>query len=618
MKSESCRFNIPLRPERDALLTDFGKKKLDQQYLMPGESYQDCFMRVAQAFADDHAHAERMYDYISRHWMMPATPVLANGGTKRGLPISCFLNECTDSLEGILDMWNDNAWMAANGGGIGSYWGNVRGLGEPLGRNGTSAGIIPFINVSDRLTLAISQGSLRRGSTAAYLPIHHPEIEEFIEIRKPTGGDYNRRALNIHHGVVITDAFMQAVENDELYDLMSPHTGHVIHRISARNVWCKILKTRLETGEPYLLFIDTVNRSIPKHHQKLGLNVKTSNLCSEITLPTGIDHLGNNRTAVCCLSSVNLRYFLEWEKHPTFIQDCARFLDNVLQSYIDAVHHAHQTQNKGAFFSPLSAAYSAQRERSIGLGVMGWHTFLQNLMVPMNSVMAHVWNKRIFSHIDRCMRESSHQLALERGACPDAAECGMNERFSNATTIAPTASIADICAEVSPGIESIFSNACVRKTLGGTTAFRNRALEALLEQKGCNTPEIWTSIIENGGSVQHLTCLNAHEKEVFLTAFEINQEDIVDLASERQPFISQSQSLNLFFFSNAHKKYIHRVHWRAWKKGVKSVYYARSMSGQRAETEGSARKILANETARLHQTPSSSLPLNYDECSSCQ
>src|SRR6478735_5821580 len=328
------RFEVKTDTARDALLTDFGKETLRDRYLLPGESYQDLFARVAAAYSDDQDHAQRVYDYISRLWFMPATPVLSNGGTGRGLPISCYLNSVDDSLEGIVGTWNENVWLASRGGGIGTYWGNVRGIGEPVGLNGKTSGIIPFVRVMDSLTLAISQGSLRRGSAAVYLDISHPEIEEFLEIRKPSG-DFNRKALNLHHGVLITDAFMEAVRAGEEWVLRSPKDGSERARVDARALFQKLVETRLATGEPYIVFSDTVNRMMPKHHRDLGLKVSTSNLCSEITLPTGRDHLGNDRTAVCCLSSLNLEKWDEWQGDKPFIEDVMRFLDNVLQDYID-------------------------------------------------------------------------------------------------------------------------------------------------------------------------------------------------------------------------------------------------------------------------------------------
>lgn len=362
--------SVQVDRSRDALLTEFGKVTLEDRYLLPGESYQDMFARVSEAFADDADHAQRLYDYMSKLWFMPATPVLSNGGADRGLPISCFLNQVGDSLDDIVNTWTENVWLASNGGGIGTYWGNVRSIGEKVGNSGQTSGIIPFIRVMDSLTLAISQGSLRRGSAACYLDVHHPEIEEFLEVRKPSG-DFNRKSLNLHHGINITDAFMEAVKNDEEFDLLSPKSGEPLRKVNARKIWQKILELRIQTGEPYLLFTDTVNNAMPAHQRKLGLKVTQSNLCSEITLPTGIDHNGEDRTAVCCLSSLNAEKFMEWSKHETFLEDVYRFLDNVLQDFIDRAPP-----------EMARAVYSAKRERSVGLGLMGYHSFLQSLNLP--------------------------------------------------------------------------------------------------------------------------------------------------------------------------------------------------------------------------------------------
>lgn len=568
---------------RNSRLTAFGVSTLEDRYLMPGEDPQDMFARVAMQYADDTAHAQRMYDYISNLWFMPATPVLSNGGTERGLPISCFLNEASDSLGGILGLWNENVFLAANGGGIGSYWGNLRSIGEKVRGGGKTSGIMPFIKVMDSLTLAISQGSLRRGSAATYLPVSHPEIEEFIEMRRPTGGNSNRKSLNLHHGVVIPDAFMRAVENDEEWGLTSPKDGSIIRRISARALWIRILTARIETGEPYMLFIDHVNRAIPEHHKLAGLNVKMSNLCCEITLPTGIDRFGEQRTAVCCLSSLNLEYFLEWQDHPTFITDCLRFLDNVLQDFIEKAPNEMSR-----------AKYAAMRERSIGLGVMGFHSFLQAQNVPWEFVMAKVWNKRMFSHIKRQADAASVMLAEMKGPCPDAKDYGIMERFSNKIAIAPTASISIICGGASPGIEPVVGNSFTHKTLSGSFPVRNKHLTAVLEKYGKNNEEIWSSITTNEGSVQHLDFLDEHEKMVFKTAFEIDQRWVIDLAGDRSPFICQAQSLNIFLPANVHKRDLHQVHMMAWKKGVKSLYYCRSRSVQRAES-GETAKALFNQ-----------------------
>ncbi|WP_420245654.1 ribonucleoside-diphosphate reductase subunit alpha [Roseiterribacter gracilis] len=591
-------------PSRDALLTDFGKATLLDRYLLPDESFQDLFARVALYYADDSEHAQRLYDYISKLWFMPATPVLSNGGTNRGLPISCFLNESTDALTGIVDLWNENVWLAARGGGIGSYWGNLRSIGEKVGRNGKTSGIIPFIRVQDSLTLAISQGSLRRGSAAVYLPVNHPEIEEFIELRRPTGGDPNRKALNLHHGIAIPDAFMRAVENDEEWALTSPKDGAVIRKINARSLWIRILTARIETGEPYLLFTDTVNRHIPEHHKLAGLTVKMSNLCSEITLPTGLDPYGKERTAVCCLSSLNLEYFTEWQEHPTFVEDCLRFLDNVMDDFI-----------RKAPDSMSRAKYSAMRERSVGLGVMGFHSFLQKLSVPIESVMAKVWNRKMFQHVKLQADAASVKLAHERGACPDAAEYGIMERFSNKLAIAPTASISIITGGTSPGIEPIPTNAYTHKTLSGSFGVRNLQLEALLEERGRNTDETWNSILLNEGSVQHLDCLNEHEKMVFKTAFEIDQRWLIELAADRTPFVCQSQSLNVFIPADVHKRDLHQIHFQAWKKGVKSLYYCRSKSIQRAEMSSID---MAKKTVPAQVEPRLAMETKYEECLSCQ
>ena len=486
-------ITIKIDRSKDSKLTDFGKATLLDRYLNEDESFQDLFARVASTYADDNLHAQRIYNYISNLWFMPSTPVLSNAGTERGLPISCFLNEASDSLNGIVDLWSENVWLAAKGGGIGSYWGNLRSIGEQVGRVGKTSGIMPFIKVMDSLTLAISQGSLRRGSAACYLPIDHPEIEEFIEMRRPTGGDPNRRALNLHHGVLVTDAFMRAVELDEQWALKSPYDGTIQSKLSARNLWIRLLTARVETGEPYIVFIDTVNRMIPEHHKLAGLTVKTSNLCSEITLPTGIDKSGRDRTAVCCLSSLNLETYDEWKDDPLIIEDVMKFLDNVLTDFIERAPDS---------FS--DATYAAMRERSVGLGVMGFHSFLQKHSIPIESVMAKVWNNKMFKQIDTEVNAASKKLAAERGACPDAADYGIMERFSNKTAIAPTASISIICGGASPGIEPVAANSYTHKTLSGSFNVRNRYLKELLAKYEKDTDEVWSSITTNQGSVMHL------------------------------------------------------------------------------------------------------------------
>jgi ribonucleoside-diphosphate reductase alpha chain len=600
-KRRDATYPLEIDNSRDALLTDFGKETLRDRYLLPGESYQDLFVRVASAYSDDQEHAQRIYDYISKLWFMPATPVLSNGGTGRGLPISCYLNSVDDSLEGIVNTWNENVWLASRGGGIGTYWGSVRGIGEPVGLNGKTSGIIPFVRVMDSLTLAISQGSLRRGSAAVYLDVDHPEIEEFLEIRKPSG-DFNRKALNLHHGVLITDAFMEAVRNGEEWNLKSPKDGSIRATVDARSLFQKLVETRLATGEPYIVFSDTVNKAMPRHHRELGFKVSTSNLCSEITLPTGRDHLGNDRTAVCCLSSLNLETWDEWNGDKQFIEDVMRFLDNVLTDYIERAPP-----------EMARAVYSASRERSVGLGVMGFHSFLQARGLPFEGAMAKSWNLRIFKHLAQGVNEASMLLATERGACPDAEERGVMERFSCKTAIAPTASISIICGGTSACIEPIPANIYTHKTLSGSFSIRNPHLERVLSEKSKNSETIWNSILEQGGSVQHLDFLSAEEKDTFKTSFEIDQRWLIELAADRTPYIDQATSLNLFIPADVEKWDLLMLHFRAWELGVKSLYYLRSKSIQRA---GFAGGVEADNTIDLKQIEVE--VKDYDECLACQ
>jgi len=594
-------YPVEIDHSRDSLLTEFGKDTLRDRYLLPGESYQDLFVRVASAYADDAPHAQRLYDYISKLWFMPATPVLSNGGTGRGLPISCYLNSVSDSLEGIVGTWNENVWLASRGGGIGTYWGNVRGIGEAVGLNGKTSGIIPFVRVMDSLTLAISQGSLRRGSAACYLDISHPEIEEFLEIRKPSG-DFNRKALNLHHGVLVSDAFMEAVRDGAEWTLQSPKDGSARSTVDARALFQKLVETRLATGEPYIIFIDQVNRSMPKHHRDLGLKVSTSNLCSEITLPTGTDHLGADRTAVCCLSSLNLETWDEWNGDKVFIEDIMRFLDNVLTDYIDRAPP-----------EMARAKYSAERERSVGLGVMGFHSFLQARGLPFEGAMAKSWNMKMFKHIRAQADEASMMLATERGPCPDAADRGVMERFSCKMAIAPTASISIIAGGTSACIEPIPANIYTHKTLSGSFSIKNPYLEKLLIEKSKNSDTVWNSILERGGSVQHLDVLTQEEKDTFKTSFEIDQRWLIELAADRTPYIDQATSLNLFIPADVDKWDLLMLHYRAWELGLKSLYYLRSKSVQRA---GFAGGVEADNTPDLKEIQLAST--DYDECLACQ
>ncbi|MGN6820151.1 MAG: ribonucleoside-diphosphate reductase subunit alpha [Sphingomonas sp.] len=601
-KAVAKPYPVEVDHSRDALLTDFGKETLNDRYLLPGESYQDLFVRVASAYADDGAHAQRIYDYISRLWFMPATPVLSNGGTGRGLPISCFLNSVPDSLNGIVDTWNENVWLASRGGGIGTYWGNVRGIGEPVGLNGKTSGIIPFVRVMDSLTLAISQGSLRRGSAACYLDISHPEIEEFLEIRKPSG-DFNRKALNLHHGVLIPDAFMEAVRDGAEWTLKSPKDGSERGKVDARALFQKLVETRLATGEPYIIFADHVNSTMPKHHRDLGLKVSTSNLCSEITLPTGKDHLGNDRTAVCCLSSLNLETWDQWHKEEKFIEDIMRFLDNVLQDYIDRAEPGMER-----------AAYSAMRERSVGLGVMGFHSFLQARGLAFEGAMAKSWNMKMFKHVRAQVDAASMALAVERGPCPDAADMGVMERFSCKMAIAPTASISIICGGTSACIEPIPANIYTHKTLSGSFAVKNPYLEKILIEKSKNSDAVWNSILERGGSVQHLDFLTQEEKDCYKTSFEIDQRWLIELQADRTPFIDQSTSLNLFIPADVEKWDLLMLHFRAWELGIKSLYYLRSKSVQRAGFAGGVEADNTIEAPKFELAETT----DYDECLACQ
>ena len=595
-------ITIEIDKSRDDLLTDFGKATLSDRYLGLGELYQDLFARVATYYADNERHAQKLYDYISKLWFMPATPILSNGGTKRGLPISCFLNEAGDSIDGIQNAWNENVHLASKGGGIGTYWGNLRAIGEKVGDVGKTSGIMPFLKVQDSMTLAISQGSLRRGSAAVYLDIGHPEIIEFIEMRRPTGGDPNRKCLNLHHGVVINNKFMEAVELGLNWELRSPKDKSVQQVVSARNLWIRLLTARVETGEPYILYIDTINKLIPEHHKIAGLICKTSNLCSEITLPTGLDKDGHNRTAVCCLSSLNLETYDQWKDDEKFIRDVMRFLDNVLTDFINKAPDTFK-----------NAKYSAMRERSVGLGVMGFHSFLQQKSIPWESVMAKVWNQKIFSYIKQEVDVADLFIAEQKGPCPDAKEQGYKNRFSNKTAIAPTASISIICGGSSPGIEPIVGNSFAHKTLSGTFHVKNKYLTEVLKKYNQDTQDVWSSITVRGGSVQHLEFLSDLEKDVFKTAFELDQRWLLEFAADRAPLIDQAQSLNIFLPADVDKKVLHKIHFDAWKMGIKSLYYCRSRSIQRAENVNNDKYSTTKIDNNIYKTKE-----DDDECLSCQ
>jgi len=587
-------MSVKIDYSRDQLLTEFSIKTLQDRYLVGDEkSPQEAFARAAEAFADNSDHAQRIYEYASNLWFMFATPVLSNGGTARGLPISCFLNYVEDSREGITGHYTENAFLSSFGGGIGGSWSDVRSSGTRTSKGSESTGVIPFVKVVDSEMLAFSQGVTRRGSYAAYLHVNHPEIEEFLDGRKPTGGDTNRRFLNLHHGIVVSDKFMETIHRatreegyDDSWELVDPHTKEIKKVVSARALWVKILQNRMETGEPYIMFEDAVNNDLPDFQQKKGLYVNHSNLCSEITLPTN-----EERTAVCCLSSVNLEYFDEWSNHPSFIPDLVRFLDNVLQYFID---NAPSQLEK--------ARYSAYRERSIGLGAMGFHAYLQKNGIPFEGPIAASANHSMFKLMKEQALEETLRLAVERGACPDDDSCRV--RNAHLLAIAPNASSSIICGNTSPSIEPFRANAYTQKTKSGSYLQKNKFLEALLEKYGKNDEKTWRDIVTNKGSVQHLEFLSEMEKEVFKTAVEINQAWVIEHASARQQYICQSQSLNLFFPPDVNKGELHNIHMLAWAKNLKTLYYLRSEAISRADN-------VSNEVKR-------EIIFEQQDCLSCE
>jgi ribonucleoside-diphosphate reductase alpha chain len=559
--------------DRDELLTDFGKTTLKDRYLLPEEtSPQDGFMRAAKAFSDNDEMAERIYNYASKLWFMYSTPILSNGGTNRGMPISCFLNYVGDSREGLTGHYTENAWLASIGGGIGGYWGHVRSDGVSTSGGSASSGSIPFLHVVDSEILAFSQGKTRRGSYAAYMDMSHPEIIEFLEMRKPSGGDIHRKCLNLHHAINISDEFMQLIEKciaeptyDDSWNLIDPHTKKVIRTVSARELWQKLLETRVATGEPYVSFIDTINDALPETQKKLGLRVHHSNLCTEITLPTN-----ENRTAVCCLSSVNLEKYEEWKNDPLFVPDLVRFLDNALSHFIE-----------NAPESVFRAKFSAASERSIGLGAMGFHAYLQSKGIPFESALAKAMNLKIFKKIKQEAVEESQRLAIKRGEAPDMEGTGM--RNAHLLAIAPNASSSIICGTTSPSIEPYRANAYVQKTMSGSFLVKNKYLEKLLEKKGMNTDAVWQSIVAQRGSVLHLDELSDYEKDTFKTSIEINQQWVIEHAADRQQYVCQGQSVNVFVPADVNIKELHDIHMLAWKRKIKTLYYCRSEAIKRAE-----------------------------------
>ena len=608
-------MKVKIDLEKDNNLTPFGIATVQDRYLDKNEtSPQHAFARAAKYVSTyrgttDWDMAQRIYDYASNLWFGFSSPILSNAGTRKGLPISCFLNYVPDSRTGLSSHYDENIWLASNGGGIGGYWGDVRSDGTSTSHGSKSTGSIPFMRVVDSQMLAFNQGTTRRGSYACYMDISHPEIEEFLFMRKSSGGDANRKCLNLHHGINITDEFMNAVSKNIEWKLIDPHSKKVAKSINARELWRLILETRHETGEPYLHFVDTSNRSLPETQKKLGLSIKQSNLCSEITLPTDED-----RTAVCCLSSVNLAKYDEWSTSSTFIPDMVRMLDNVIEHFIQATYDftydykgdVLDMKVKKGMEGFTKAGYSAYRERSLGLGAMGFHTYLQKLNVPFEGPIATGQNLKMFRQIKELASKTSMELAEERGEAPDMEGTGM--RNAHLLAVAPNATSSIICGGTSPSIEPIRANVFIHKTLNGSFQVRNRQLHNLLKQKWNNSEElqkeydsdyqhfkdkIWQSISENTGSVKHLDFLTDLEKDVFKTADEIDQNWVIEHASKRQEFICQAQSVNLFFVAprvqarqeehDNFLRYTNKVHYQAWKKGLKSLYYLRSREGKSAE-----------------------------------
>jgi ribonucleoside-diphosphate reductase alpha chain len=603
---EKPYLGIIINYDKDKKLDKFSKDTIKDRYLWDTEtSPQEAFARAAvyvSTYKDetDYEMAQRIYDYSSNHWFMFSTPILSNGGTTRGLPISCFLNHVPDSRHGLSAHYDENIWLASSGGGIGGYWGEVRSDGVSTSNGSKSTGSIPFMHVVDSQMLAFNQGTTRRGSYAAYLDISHPEVEEFMIMRKESGGDINRKCLNLHHGINITNAFLDAIRNDDDWRLIDPKSGDAVKIVKARELWSKILETRAETGEPYLVNIDTCNDALPKEQRELGLEVKQSNLCSEITLATN-----EERTAVCCLSSVNLEYYDEWSKDNLFIEDLITMLDNVLQHFIDNAVDTVQLGEYNANFKRFKnyiregqegftkAAYSAYRERSIGLGAMGFHAYLQSKNIPFEGLFATSFNYKAFKHIKKSAVEASKRLADSRGEAPDVSNSGL--RNAHLLAVAPNASSSIICGGTSPSIEPFRANVYTHKTLSGSYKVKNKYLEKLINKKFKTAEEkenIWKEINVAKGSIQHLDEFSEQEKELFKTANEINQIWVVEHAYKRQEFICQSQSVNLFFVPpeasmeqethNEYLQYVSDVHWYGMNQ-LKSLYYFRSDGARGAE-----------------------------------
>lgn len=559
-------------------LPEFSKQMYTERYFEAGESYEQWLVRVSTAYSDDQEHARRIRSYIREYWFHPSTPVSSNAGLPaRGLPISCYTNEVEDSKAGIFSTWEENNWLGSYGGGIGTTWSNVRGLGESIGGSGKSSGIIPFIKVSDSTTLAVSQGGLRRASQAVYLDVSHPEVLEFIDIRRPTG-DSERRSTNIHHGISISDEFMYAVMDRKSWRLLSPKTGKVVETVDAFDLWKKILVSRVETGEPYIFFKDTANRNSPMEYKEHSRYISTSNLCSEIML-----HTDKETSGVCCLTSVNLENFYEWEANDMFLEDIHRYTDNVLQSFIDL------TKDKEGFYK---ARRGALEERSIGIGTMGLHSLFQSQGLPMDSLSAGYLVTKMYSHIAKGLNISNKKLGLEKGP----AGIADFNRNVNVTAIAPTASISTLCNLTSPGIDPRVSNIYTAKTNVGSYTIKNKYLVAMLKRYDKDTEEVWKSINKYQGSVMHLEWMKQEDKDIFKTAFEIDNRFIVKNTGIMQQYISQGISCNLFLSADIHVGTLYDIHMSAWSSELKSLYYVRSQAIHRASVGEQERIKLEEDT----------------------
>ena len=590
-------MTLQLDYSRDVLFDELGMIRLRESYMRADEkSPQERLAFVAQAFASNEEHAQRIYEYASKHWLSFSTPVLSFGRTKKGLPVSCFLSYMEDSAEGLVRTLSEVNWLSMLGGGVGIHLA-IRSADEK------SVGVMPHLKVYDAACLAYRQGTTRRGSYAAFLPVDHPDIIQFIEMRKPTG-DQNMRTLNLHHGINISDAFMRKIEEsmldgnaDDSWPLIDPHTGEVVEVASARDIWQRILELRMQTGEPYLVFTDTANRVLPDWLKQQGLKINGSNLCTEIFLPTNAD-----RTAVCCLSSVNLEYFDDWKDDERFIDDVMEFLDNVLQYFID---HAPD--------SIARAKRSAERERSVGLGALGLHAYFQRKGIPFDSAMAKVNNRRMFAHIHEKCAQADARLCAERGACPDAKAAGVARRFSHWMAVAPNASSSLIVGNTSPSIEPRRANVYRQDTISGAHIVKNRYLVQALEELDMNTDDVWADIIAHDGSVQHIEAIPQEVREVFKTAQELDQRWLIDLAADRQLYIDQGQSLNLFFPADVSIAYLHACHFMAWKKGLKSLYYCRSDKLRKADRVG-----VAIERRRIEEDINMREVLEDSTCLACE